>query len=134
MISAPDFRRIAGEVRAVRDLIECYTEVLWAEVQQIAACNMLHHAEARLCRWLLQCADRTNRETLFLTQEFLGQMLGINRTTVNFVAQPLQNKGYVKYARGKIEILDREGLAKSACECYYAIHHNNLPAAIGVSL
>jgi CRP-like cAMP-binding protein len=42
----------------LRDLITRYTEVLWVEAQQTAACNAAHEASERLCRWLLQSADR----------------------------------------------------------------------------
>jgi len=62
-------------------LIARYTEVLWAEAQQIAACNATHDAASRLTRWLLQCADRTGSDKLPLTQEFLAQMLSVRRTT-----------------------------------------------------
>src|SRR5439155_1132938 len=83
-----------------RDLISRYTEVLWAEAQQIVACNAVHDAASRLCRWLLQSADRTDSETIPLTQEFLAQMLGVRRTTVSLLAQVLQKQGLIKYSRG----------------------------------
>jgi CRP-like cAMP-binding protein len=75
-IRAGRFEHIANGSAPVRDLILRYTEVLWAEAQQIAACNAMHEAKARLCRWLLQCADRTRRAELPLTQDFLAQMPG----------------------------------------------------------
>ncbi len=103
------------------NLISRYTETLWAEAQQTAACNALHAASARICRWLLQTADRIGSDEVPLTQEYLAQMLGVRRTTVTLLAQELQKHGAIKYSRGKITLLDREALASCACECYGAI-------------
>jgi CRP-like cAMP-binding protein len=109
---------------------------LWVEAQQIAACNAVHDAEARLARWLLQTQDRLHSKapTIDLTQDFLAQMLGTRRTTVTLVARALQAAGLIRYRRGKIEILDRPGLEEAACECYKIIRHETLPNVIGVDL
>src|SRR5262249_47476232 len=83
------------EARAVR-----YNDVLLAQVQQSVACNALHGLEARLCRWLLQTHDCIDGNVIPLTQEFLGQMLGVRRTTVTIAAQLLQSAGLIRYRRG----------------------------------
>lgn len=108
---------VSGSV-ALRDLIHSYTEQSWAEAQQTAACNALHDASSRLCRWLLQTADRIGSEQFPLTQELLAEMVGVRRTTVTLLAQHLQNRGILRYSRGKITILDRPALQAAACECY----------------
>src|SRR5207237_4037804 len=95
-------------------------------------CNAVHDTAARLCRWLLQSADRIGRDQVTLTQEFLAQMLGVRRTTVTLLAQSLQKKGLITYSRGQIEILDRKKLGDCACECYHIIQHERLPLKIGV--
>ncbi len=100
-----------------------------AEAQQNAACNAIHDGSSRLCRWLLQCADRTGSEQLLLTQEFLAEMLGVRRTTVTLLAQELQKRGIVRYSRGRITILDRSRLETCTCECYEAIKKLSLRAA-----
>jgi CRP-like cAMP-binding protein len=112
------FRKAAEESPAIRDLICRYCETMLIEVQQTAACNALHDVEARLSRWLLQAYDRTDRNTIRLTHEFLSQMLGVRRPTVTVVAHMLQRAGLIRYHRGNIEILDRAGLEARACECY----------------
>jgi CRP-like cAMP-binding protein len=89
----------------LRDMITRYTEVLWAEAQQLAACNAIHDAPTRLCRWLLQTSDRTGSDVLPLTQELIAQMLGVRRTTVTLMAQSLQRQGAIQYMRGRIRIL-----------------------------
>jgi CRP-like cAMP-binding protein len=135
-VSAEAFERATLQSANIREIISTYTEVLWVEAQQIAACNASHDAVARLARWLLQTQDRLhpNTPTIALTQEFLGQMLGTRRTTVTLVARALQTAGLIQYRRGKIEIIDRPGLEEAACECYRIIHHETLPEIIGVDL
>lgn len=134
VIRAAQFAPIVREDAALRDLIARYTEVLWAEAQQIAACNAVHDASSRLCRWLLQSGDRIGNDKVTLTQEFLAQMLGVRRTTVTLLAQSIQKKGLIKYSRGHIAILDRPGLEACACECYDVIRHDKLPLKLGVKL
>jgi CRP-like cAMP-binding protein len=125
VISASRFEYAAGRNAALRELIIRHTEMLWAEAQQNAACNAIHDGSSRLCRWLLQCADRIGSDQLALTQEFLSGMLGVRRTTVTLLAQELQKKGILRYSRGRITILDRPALQAAACECYGAVKHDH---------
>lgn len=134
VIPASRFEHAAGRSAALRDLIIRYTEMLWAEAQQNAACNAIHDGAARLSRWLLQCSDRIGSNQLTLTQEFLADMLGVRRTTVTLLAQELQKEGILRYSRGRISILDRGRLEDRACECYGAIRYDNLPHKSGVKL
>lgn len=120
-IVADRFEQAVGRDTALRELVMRYIETQWAEAEQIAACNALHDGSARLCRWLLQSADRTGSEQLPLTQEFLADMLGVRRTTVTLLAQDLQKQGIVRYSRGRITIIDRAALETMACECYGVI-------------
>jgi CRP-like cAMP-binding protein len=117
-IAGPHFRRALKDSERLRDLIVRYKEVRLAQAQQAAACNALHGAEARLSRWLLQISDIIGGDTVLLTQEYLSQMLGVRRTTVTSIARTLQRTGMIHYARGRIEISDREKLKRFACECY----------------
>jgi CRP-like cAMP-binding protein len=123
-LSAAQFRAAAGQSQAIRDLIVRYNDLLLAQIQQSVACNALHALEARLCRWLLQTHDCLDGDTIPLTQEFLGQMLGVRRTTVTIAARLLQSAGLIRYRRGLIQILDRSALEDIACECYAAVRQN----------
>jgi hypothetical protein len=90
--------------------------------------------EARFCRWLLTCRDRIDDDTVGLTQEFLADMLGVQRTTVTAVAGSLQAKGLIRYRRGVVDILDRQGLEAMTCECYgrrAALYERLLPLPFG---
>jgi CRP-like cAMP-binding protein len=128
------FRQAAEKSDIIGDIIARYTELLWAESQQITACNAKHSAEERLCRWLLQTRDRIGSDTVPLTQEFLSEMLGVRRTTVTLVARTLQASGLIKYRRGLIHIEDTERLKQIACECYGVINQKSLPQRLTIDL
>jgi CRP-like cAMP-binding protein len=95
-----------------------HEQTVYAQAQQSAACFATHQVIARLSRWLLRARDLSGSDTLSFTQEYLAEMLGVRRTSVTVVAHTLQAAGLIKYARGKIQILNMEGLQDSACECY----------------
>jgi CRP-like cAMP-binding protein len=95
-----------------------YAHAFFNQVAQSAACAHLHRVEQRCCRWLLMTRDRMPTGDFLLTQEFLGMMLGVRRTTVTDVMGALQKAGLVRYRRGHVTILDREALEQRACECY----------------
>jgi CRP-like cAMP-binding protein len=105
-----------------------HEQTVYAQAQQSAACFATHHVQARLCRWLLRARDLSDSDTLSFTQEYLAEMLGVRRTSVTEVAHTLQAAGFIRYARGKIQILNAEGLRDSACECYETIkrHYQQL--------
>jgi CRP-like cAMP-binding protein len=85
---------------------------------QLLACNSTHEVEPRLARWLLMAEDRLGEPAVSLTHEFLGEMLGVQRPTVSLVAKSLKEAGLIRYTHGTIELLNRSGLEKVACECY----------------
>ena len=112
-----EFRR-GGEFQ---HLLLRYTQALITQISQTAVCNRLHSMDQRLCRWLLMTHDRTQSDELQMTQEFISHMLGVRREGVNNAAQRLQDKGFIRYVRGHIEILDRQGLEAHVCECYEVV-------------
>jgi CRP-like cAMP-binding protein len=98
---------------------------LMRQVSQTAACNASHTTEERLSRWLLMCEDRVGSSSLNLTQEFLAEMLGTRRATVNVSATTLQSAKLIEYNRGHIKIIDRPGLEAFSCECYAILRNSN---------
>ena len=106
---------------AFSDLVHQYLSALFGQISQAAACNRLHTNEERLSRWLLMSHDRVGVDDFAITHEFLGQMLGSRRATVTLSAGILQAAGLIRYHRGHVSILDREGLESVACECYGSI-------------
>jgi CRP-like cAMP-binding protein len=108
-----------------------HEQTVYAQAQQSAACFATHSVQARLCRWLMRARDLSESDQLHFTQEYLGQMLGVRRSSVTVVAHTLQAAGLIRYARGKINIVDAEALRDGACECYDAVktHYENLLGA-----
>jgi CRP-like cAMP-binding protein len=123
------YLRKASEKSSVfRTTLIRHEQVLFAQAQQSAACNAAHTVEARLSRWLLRMRDLSESDTLPLTQEFLAQMIGVQRNSVSIVANMLQQAGVIRYSRGHIEITDLAGLKKTSCECYKTVkaHYDRL--------
>ncbi|MBW4509089.1 MAG: Crp/Fnr family transcriptional regulator [Scytonematopsis contorta HA4267-MV1] len=112
------FQREVPPTSSLHMLLQRYTQALFNQVTYLAACNRLHSTKQRCCRWLLGTYDRTGSEQLNLTQESLSQMLGVRRASVSEVAVFLQQAGMLRYSRGKMHILDRNGLEANSCECY----------------
>ena len=109
-----------------------HEQTVYAQAQQSAACFATHQVEARLCRWLLRARDLSESDNLPFTQEYLAEMLGVRRTSVTAVAHTLQEAGLIKYARGKIQIVNAKKLQQSACECYGSVkgHYEKLIGSI----
>ncbi|WP_072013761.1 Crp/Fnr family transcriptional regulator [Myxosarcina sp. GI1] len=105
----------------LRTLMLCHTQVLIAQLAQTVACNGLHSLEQRMSRWLLEARERTSFNKLYLTHEFISNMLGVRRAGVTQCAKQFQNRGIIQYSRGHIEIIDRQGLEDSACECFWVV-------------
>jgi CRP-like cAMP-binding protein len=116
-----EFRAAVSQSAQLRKVALLSSELTLAQMQQTAACNALHTAEHRLCRWIVQVRDRIDEDVIRLTHDFLAQMLAVRRPTVSLIAYGLQQAGLIRYQRGKINILDREGLERGACECVGAL-------------
>ncbi|MBV8887419.1 MAG: Crp/Fnr family transcriptional regulator [Chroococcidiopsidaceae cyanobacterium CP_BM_RX_35] len=115
------FKREVVPNTVLYELLHRYTQAMFNQISQTAACNRSHSIQERFCRWILMCHDRADSDQFPLSQEFLAQMLGIRRGSVSKVASIAQNAGLIQYSRGKITILDREGLEATACNCYQVI-------------
>ena len=102
----------------LRKHINSYISALMAQIAQTAACNRFHVIEARLARWLLMTHDRVCSNHIFLTHEFLANMLGVRRVGVTKAANSLKKQKLIKYSRGNITVMNSEGLKHAACSCY----------------
>jgi hypothetical protein len=106
---------------AVMHLLLRYTQSLITQMTQTAVCNRHHTLDQQFCRWLLLSLDRLHSNELVMTQELIANMLGVRREGVTEAALKVQRAGFIKYARGRITILDRLGLEKRTCECYQVV-------------
>ena len=95
-----------------------FAYVILKQMSQTCVCNHFHTIEARLCRWLTIMCERSGNRSIRVTQEFLAHMLGVQRTSIGPIANSLQQTGAIRYARGRVEIIDLDRLRASACDCY----------------
>lgn len=121
-----DLRNAVEQSPALRKMALLSSELMMAQMQQTAACNALHSAERRLCRWIVQVQDRIGDDVIRLTHDFLAQMLAVRRPTVSLIAYQLQQAGMIRYQRGRIAVLDRGALERSACECVGVLREKTL--------
>ena len=119
--SAAAIAALMEREREFRRLINRYAQAYLSQVAQGAACNRLHGIEQRCARWLLMTHDRVEGDEIPLKQEFLAEMLGVRRAGVSVAASALQHAGLIRYSRGMITVLDRDGLEAASCECYGVI-------------
>ncbi|MGA7354496.1 MAG: Crp/Fnr family transcriptional regulator [Candidatus Cybelea sp.] len=112
------FEEHLRNVTRFREALNAYIVGYVNVLAQLVACNRIHPLDARCARWLLMTHDRVGRSRFPLTQEFLAMMLGVRRSGVTLAATAFQDAGFIKYSRGRLEILDRAGLEKESCECY----------------
>ena len=119
--SADVFAKAMSKSEAMRTALAKFTESLFAQVQQTAACNAQHRLDERLARWLLTLHDRADGARFNLTQADIADMLGVRRATVSEVGTVLENKRLIRRGRGWVEVLDRPALEDAACGCYHAM-------------
>jgi CRP-like cAMP-binding protein len=101
--------------------INSFIYMQMVQMAQSVLCGRLHAVDTRMARWMLTAADRTESESILITQEYMAQMLGSRRSTVTVAAGELQRQGLIDYSRGRVRIVDRPGLEAATCECYQVI-------------
>ncbi len=116
-LAAEEFKR-HGEFHR---LILRHNQAQFIQSAQTAGCNARHSIGQRLARWLLLCDDRVEHGSIDISQEFIAEMLGNGRTSVNVEATRLQKLGIITYSRARINVRDRLGLEREACECYATV-------------
>lgn len=104
------------------------------QMVQTAACNRHHTLDQQLCRWMLMSLDRLPDARIEMTEQLIGNMLGITAAEAGVAAAALQSAGIADYTDGVIRVLDRAGLERRSCECYAAVKLENdrllLPAKV----
>jgi len=116
----------------LRSLLLRYTNLFMAQLAETSVCHRLHNLKERFACWLLMVQDRMQREELFLTHDFISQMLGVRRPGVTDTAISLQKAGLISYSRGHVKILDRRGLEEIACEHYERVDYSKLLSDVEV--
>ena len=118
---APEFKRHIEEPSNFTRVLHRYTQALVTQISQGNACNRVHNERQRCARWLLLTHDRVGSDEFPLTQEFLGQMLGVRRAVIEEIAGQLERAGTIDYTEGVVRVLNRPGLEAESCLCYSII-------------
>lgn len=120
-IKAKKFCQLLERGGVLQKNVMSFTATFFEQVTQTGACGSHHSLNERLIRLLLMCSDRSEGNKLFMTHEFLAQMLGTYRPNITNAAMNLKEQGFIDYRRGLITILDKRGLENESCECYKII-------------
>ncbi len=102
-------------------LLQRHTQVVMVTMAQLILCNRVHRLDQRAARWLLQVDERVEHQPFAVTQEFLAQMVGVQRPALSVAMRQFKGHGLVRYSRGQIMIADREGLLARSCACITVI-------------
>lgn len=117
-IAATDLVALMAECPALANTVQRYLHVMTMQASRSTPCTRFHGIEARLAQWLLMIDDRTHADHFNLTQQYLADMLGVQRSAVTLAAHALQANGIIRYSRGHIHVVSRAGLLATSCECY----------------
>lgn len=120
-MSRAAFTRALGSMPSFRALIHAYAHAFLEQILVSGACNGAHSLKERLARWLLMMCDRSDDDTLEITQTLLAEMLGVQRPSVTHIIKELEQAGAIAPARGQVTIVDRKRLAEASCECYQMV-------------
>lgn len=129
VIDAIRMQAMAQEHPSIDRAIRLHLLYLLTTLLQSTACNLKHPLKPRLARWILIVADAADANEFTMTQEFMSDMLGAERPSVSAAAEVLRDQGLIDYRRGRVRLLDREGLIAAACECYDIVRLDR-PAAV----
>lgn len=120
-MSVGRFKKELGRNGELKGHVDRCSYIAMTTAMLVAVCNNKHVLGSRLARWLLMVRDRLGRDDFRMTQEFLAVMLGVRRAGVTDAAGALQRRKLIRYVRGRVEILQPEGLRAVACTCYGVI-------------
>ena len=128
------FMQAMQSMPSFRSVVNAYVQAFLEQVMVSVACNGAHSLKQRLARWLIMMRDRSDGDTLLITQDLLAEMLGVQRPSISNAAQELERAGLIERGRRQVTILNRQGLTKASCECYQLVRSRlafHLPKTYG---
>lgn len=117
-IAADDLRQAMKRSASLTRVLLNFVNAFLIQTSHTALSNGTASVGERLARWLLMAQDRMDGNEVPLTHEFLSLMLGVRRAGVTIALNQLHRKGVIRLSRGRIEIVDRDGLINSANGAY----------------
>lgn len=117
-MQAADFLRVIPQAPVLRAQCLAVMNAFFRQIAQTSACNGRHDLHSRVCRLLLMAHDRSADDDVLLTQGQIARMIGVRRAGVSTVMATLQDDGLLRQSRGRVTLLDPQGLRNLACACY----------------
>lgn len=102
----------------LRDALLEYSGRIFRSLSQASLCHRSHSVLQRLCTWLLATTERTESDTIQVTQETLTEALGANRSAISKAVAELQDADAVWSRPGYLMVRARTRIQVTACECY----------------
>ena len=121
-LPAPKLRAELERGGLLVNLLQRYTQVVMVSMAQLILCNRMHRLDQRAARWLLQVDERVEQAPFQVTQEFLAEMIGVQRPSVSLAVQQFRDDGLITYSRGQVMVADRKGLLARSCGCIETMH------------
>lgn len=120
-ISAAALRNEFNRRGQLHDILLKYAAFLYEQIAQSALCSRFHNTEQRISRVLLAISNRIESHSVLLTHEQMSRLIGAHRPHVTGILDTLEAEKLLHLARGRVSIVDREGLEAHACGCYHII-------------
>jgi CRP-like cAMP-binding protein len=114
---AEKLHQLWNESSNLRTCVQRYARAFSIQVSCTAVVNGRLKLEERLARWFLMLSDRVGM-SFHVTHEFVAVMLAVRRPGVTLAIQTLEGRGLIRATRGRIQVLDRDGLVALAGEGY----------------
>ncbi|ARO33746.1 response regulator protein (plasmid) [Rhizobium sp. NXC14] len=117
-IDIDGFLRLMQRAPQLRSLASSFSRTLAIQIGYTALANSRYSIEQRLARLLLMLNDRSEDQLLLLTHEHMSSMLGVRRSGVTSALPILEGEKLIRSVRGKVIVVDREGLVVKANGSY----------------
>jgi CRP-like cAMP-binding protein len=117
-VATAPFNRELARSPALQRSLNYYLQVTLVQLTSETRCVRFHQINQRLARWLLMTHDRTHADSFNVTQALIAHLMGVRRVGIAKAAGALQRRGIIRYARGRLTIVDRKALESESCGCY----------------
>ena len=110
-----EFRRGQGLMQVLLEAMK----LLFGKVGLSSVCSRHHSIEEQVALWLLSTIDGTGSNAIKVTHEQIAGMLGFRREGVSHTLGKFLSKLLISSVRGRIQVINRPGLEKIVCHCYW---------------
>lgn len=117
-IDASALKQLARKSDGLHDLLLHYVEIRMEQSMQLAACNLRHHLNQRLARWIHTVYDQVDGLPIKITHDELAQLLGVRRAGITVGLHILEGEHAIRSRRGRIVVQDPLRLEQLSCQCY----------------